>query len=133
MQYFLLLLYFSIFSIISSFPTFNEGNNEDSHIALGSYDQSIDPMEDSTLAQSDSLIPVAPSPSSIELDNYGNQFDPIPLDDKEQKVPLLDSSILMTENSPNKNTQIQGCYREKEITHKILCFAAAQCTYDALA
>lgn len=130
MLYFLLLLYFSIFSIISSFPTFNEDG--DSHIALGSndrFDQSIDSMEDSTLAQSDSLIPVAPSPSSIELD----KFDPVPLDDKEQNVPLLDSSILITENSPNKNTQIQNCYREKEITRNILCFAAVQCTYDALA
>ena len=136
MQYFMLLLYFSTFIVISSFPIFNEGNDGDPYIALGSNDrfgQSIDTVEYSTLSQSNSLLPVAPSPASTELNNYGNRFDPIPLDDKEQNVPVLDSSILMAGNSPNKDTQDQRCHREKEVTKRILCFAAIWCTYDASA
>lgn len=136
MQSFLLLIYFSTFSIISSFPIFDEGNDGDPYIALGSndrIDQSIDPMEDPTLSQSDSLLPVAPSPVSTELNNYENRFDPIPLDDQEQNLPVLDSSILMAGTSPKKNTQDQRCHREKDITHKILCFASIWCTYSVSA
>lgn len=119
MQYFLLLIYFSIFSIISSISIFKERNDE--------FGQSTNSVEDPSLSQSDSLIP---SSSLTNMNNDENRFDSIPADDKEQNTPVLDSSILMAENSPKKDTEHRDCYREKDLIKRAVCLFR---TYNALA
>lgn len=115
MQYFLLLLCFSAFSIICSIPFFNEGNDRDPYITLGSEDQI---EKDPTLFQSDSLLAVVSSPSPLNSNNINSA------DDEGQNVPVLDSSIFLAGNPTNKDTAKQDCNRNKDIEHKIACYAA---------
>lgn len=123
MRCFLLVLYFSTFSIISGIPISDEGNDGDSNIELGYNDQldrSLDAVEEPTPSQFSSLLAVAP----LDSDDDGDQLEKFPAKDEEQNVPQLDSETLMAENNPKTSTTEPSCDQKKELTHKILCYVA---------